>query len=115
MANSYTNLGSMGAASIRESSFWFTNVDRRCDQLDVTFSVPTGNYLFTWRGILKSDFNRLGTITVNNVTSEIFRSSNLGEYNVGGYIKLSNASGIRLTGSGSARFIADPIIMLIRV
>lgn len=115
MVNVYTNLGSITGSELTQRSFWFTKSDRLCSQLDKTWTVPHGNYLFTWIGELKSDFARTGTVLVNNVSSGALRSSSDAICKVGGYVKLGNTSSIKLTGTGTARFVSDPIAIFIRV
>lgn len=115
MSNVYTDLGSIGASKIIMKSFWFTGTDRRCNQLDQTYTVPYGNYLFTWLGQLQTDWYRTGTVLVNGVSSGTIGSSDTVKSQVGGYMKLSATSSIKLTGTGTVRFVRDPMALLIRV
>lgn len=115
MSNVYTDLGSIGASKVIIKSFWFTGSDRRCNQLDQTYTVPYGNYLFTWLGQFQSDSYRSGTVLVNGVSSGTIRSSGTVKAQTGGYMKLSATSSIKLTGTGTARFVRDPMAVLIRV
>lgn len=116
MAISSELIGSLGAGEVTQSRFWFNNAERRAEQLEKSWNVPRGNYLFAWQGVLTAAYaSGTNQILVNGqVLAELPNSSNRSQP-IGGHTLLYNVATIALTGVGRKQFEADPYVMFVRV
>lgn len=115
MAISSELIGSLGGGGeVTQSRFWFRNANRSLSDLDKSWSVPRGNYLFAWQGELQS-FYASGTnqLLVNGQSFFETVPNALGP--VGGYVILYNVATIALTGAGNKRFVEDPYAVFAKV
>lgn len=95
-------------------SMTFSGSELLSSQLATTISVPRGDYLVAWRGVLVGDAGRSGNLLVNTIYGTTLDSIGVSA-NVGGYFKLSNVSTIKITGTGTTRFVVAPAIRVIAV
>ena len=116
MAISSELIGSLGASEVTESRFWFTSSAREFSQLDKSWDVPRGNYLFAWQGTLTNIY-RSGTnqLYVNGQAFFQADSSGAGTRDVGGYVLLQNVATIALTGDGRKAFEFDPYVAFAKI
>lgn len=115
MAISSELIGSLGGGGqVTESRFWFSNANRSFSDLDKSWSVPRGNYLFAWQGELQT-FYASGTNQLLVNGQAFFESVPNGQGSVGGYVILYNVATIALTGTGTKRFVADPYAAFVKV
>lgn len=115
MAISSELIGSLGGGGeVTQSRFWFSSADRYLSELNQTWNVPRGNYLFAWQGTLQSLY-ATGTnpIFINGQTIIEIPANAQGI--IGGYTILYNVAKISLTGDGRKRFVEDPYAVFVKV
>lgn len=115
MAISSELIGSLGGGGeVTQGRFWFASSNRSFSELEKSWNVPRGNYLFAWQGSLSNYFfSGTNQLLVNG--QAFYETVPNGQASVGGFVVLYNVATIALTGVGGKRFVEDPYAAFVRV
>ena len=104
-------LGSVGAGEVTESFITFNGVSRGTDQIEASWDVPYGTYLFVWAGENSSTASD-SEVYINQFVTPLQSSSNEQPGNVH---LLRGITKITASGAGTKRWKGDIPCAFVRV
>lgn len=104
-------LGSVGAGEVTESFITFNGTSRGTDQIEASWDVPYGDYLFVWAGENSSTASG-SEVYINQFVTPLQGSSNEQPGNVH---LLKEITKITASGAGTKRWKADIPCAFVRV
>lgn len=110
-------IGALGAGKVTESRFWFSDPRRAMVDINKSWAVPQGDYLFAWRGDMARVYGTKGGGVIVNGTRTVINTAINADLQVGGWVILRNITQIKVSGDGStdARFTEDPYVAFVRI
>lgn len=117
MAISSELIGTLGAgdSEVTHSRIFFSTSNRPASEINETWNVPRGNYLFTWNASLSNNYSSNSKIFINGQLLIALPANTIGDQPTGGFVILDNVATISVIGEGTKRFTNDPYVALVKV
>lgn len=104
-------LGSVGAGAVTESFITFNGVSRGTDQIEASWDVPYGTYLFAWSGTTSATAYN-SEVYINQFATPLSATSGIEAGNVH---LLRDITKITASGAGTKRWASDIPCAFVRV
>lgn len=104
-------LGSVGAGAVTESFITFNGTSKGTDQIEASWDVPYGNYLFVWAGNTSTTAYN-SEVYVNQFVTPLSATS---EIEAGNVHLLKEITKIAVSGAGTKRWSGDIPCAFVRV